>query len=386
MATKLFLRGTQNNGIGATYFDMVASAGSSTATAVVGTVGSSTEIQWTDTNGGSVVQWVSGRVPSGGFTLTSTDISVWVQESNGQANCGGRYRIFKRAANGTETELGGGPFNDGVEFGTSAAEMAWTGNVTDTAFAEDDRILLKLYITNVGTMGNARTCTLTYDGADGATGDSFLNLAETVSFKSESTSHSTSGALTAQLGSVAGSAAHIAKHGTSGALAGQGSTIAGSAARTLLHAATGILAGAGALVAGAASRVGAAVTHATSGALAGAGSALAGAATRFRAFAASGTLSGPGSLLDATASKSGGAVVHDVSGDLEGQGAISGTALLIEDTGWLVPSGTLRPGWNLFDSAVFDNMIFDCEDADFNPARVIRPLVRRQYSKFPFRR
>jgi len=188
MATKLFLRNTQNNGIGSTYFDMVITAGSSTSTGVVNTVGSGTEIQWTQTAGGSLIQWISGRVPAGGFTLTTTDISIWAQESNGTANCGGRYRVFKRAADGTETELGGGPFNDGVEFGTSAAEMTWVGNVTDTAFAEDDRILLKVYITNVGTMGNGRTCTITYNGADAATGDSFFNINENVTFKSEAQS------------------------------------------------------------------------------------------------------------------------------------------------------------------------------------------------------
>lgn len=185
MATKLFLRSTQNNGIGATYFDMAATAGSSTATAVVNSAASGTEIQWTQTAGGAAIQFVSGRAPSGGFTLTTTDISIWAHESNAQANCGGRYRVFKRTAAGVETEIGGGPFNDGVEFGTAAAEMLWAGNVTDTAFAENDRILLKLYITNVGTMGSGRTCTLTYNGANAATGDSFFNIAETVSFKSD---------------------------------------------------------------------------------------------------------------------------------------------------------------------------------------------------------
>jgi hypothetical protein len=191
VATKLFLRSTQNNALGATYFDMVAAAGSVTATGVVNSAASGTEIQWTQTAGGAVLQFISGRVPAGGFTLTSTDISIWAAESNALANAGGRYRVFKRSAAGVETELGGGPFNDGVEFGTSAAEMLWVGNVTDTAFAEDDRILLKLYITNIGTMGASRTCTLTYNGADAATGDSFFNIAETVSFKAEAVTGST---------------------------------------------------------------------------------------------------------------------------------------------------------------------------------------------------
>ena len=184
MATVLYLRSTQNNGIGATYFDMVTAAGAGAATAVVNATAGGTEIQWTQTAGGALIQWISGRAPAGGFTLTTSDISVWCHESVMTVNAGGRYRLFKRTAAGIETELLGGPFDDGVEFGTSAAEMLWAGNPTDTIFLEDDRLLLKVYITNVGTMA-AGTCTLTYNAAAAATGDSFLNIAETVAFKSD---------------------------------------------------------------------------------------------------------------------------------------------------------------------------------------------------------
>lgn len=189
MATKLFLRDTTTNGVtggGVTYLDMVttASAGGETSGSAA-TTASGTQIQFDDSLG-TLIQWISGRAPAGGFTLTTTDISVWISESNMSANCGGRYRVFKRAANGTETELGGGPFNDGVEFNvTTPTELTWTGNVTDTAFAEDDRILVKIYITNVGTMAAGHTCELFFNGVDGVGRDSFFNIAETVAFKAE---------------------------------------------------------------------------------------------------------------------------------------------------------------------------------------------------------
>jgi hypothetical protein len=102
------------------------------------------------------------------------------------ANCGGRFRVFKRTAAGVVTELGGGPFNDGVEFAVNTpTEMLWVGNITDTAFAEDDRILVRIYITNVGTMASGHTCTLTFNAADASTGDSFFNIAETITFKAD---------------------------------------------------------------------------------------------------------------------------------------------------------------------------------------------------------
>lgn len=187
MATKLFLRNTTSNGItdsgDGILYDLSTSAGSSVDTSVTNTSASGTQIQATKTAGGSTVAWISGRAPSGGFTLTAVDISLWQVESNMNANIGGRYRVFKRSAAGVVTEVGGGPFNDGVEMNTADREDLWAGNVTDTVFAEDDRILIRYYITNVGTMASGHTGTMKFNAADAATGDSFFNIAETVAFK-----------------------------------------------------------------------------------------------------------------------------------------------------------------------------------------------------------
>lgn len=168
-------------------YDMIATFGAASDTAIVNTVASGTEIIFTKTAGGLTICWVSGRVPAGGFTLTSTFLSIWARESNMNANCGGRFRVFKYTPGSppTLTELGGGPFNDGVEFTTADAEYTWTGNVTDQAFAENDRIVVKIYITNIGTMGGGFTCTLTFNAASASTGDSFFQIAENVTFKSE---------------------------------------------------------------------------------------------------------------------------------------------------------------------------------------------------------
>ena len=171
----LYLRNTTTNAIGATYYDLSTTPGGASDTAVVTTTAAGTEIQWTKTAGGAVAQWISGRAPAGGFTLEASDISLWVNEDVAATNAGGRYRIFKRTSAGVETELAGGPFDNGAEFGTTATETIWTGNPTDTVFAENDRILLKVYTTNIGTMA-AGTATLTFNAAPGATGDSFFNI------------------------------------------------------------------------------------------------------------------------------------------------------------------------------------------------------------------
>lgn len=189
MATKLFLRTSTDNLItdsgDGTLYDMVIAAGSAQNTRTTNTAASGTEIQCTlNTAGGGTIAWISGRVPAGGFTLTSTDISIWQAESDMNANCGGRYRVFRYQPGGTVTELGGGPFNDGVEMAvTTAREDLWVGNVTDQAFSENDRILLRVYLTNIGTMAGGFTVTLYFNAANAATGDSFFNIAETVTFK-----------------------------------------------------------------------------------------------------------------------------------------------------------------------------------------------------------
>lgn len=184
MATKLFLRDTSANPIGI-FYDLSTTAGSAAAGHEVSTAASGTQIQWTQGTGGAALEWISGRVPAGGFTLAGTmTFSIWAKESNMSANCGARARVFKYSG-GVETEIGGGPWNDGVEFGTSDAEMVWTGTPTSTAFAEDDRIIVRFYITNIGTMAGGYVCSITFNGADAAAFDSFFQINENVTFKAE---------------------------------------------------------------------------------------------------------------------------------------------------------------------------------------------------------
>ncbi len=193
MTTKLFLRNEgalatvlpPTNGTGHTRYGLLdTTAGPSLNTKVSTSVASGTEIEMG--SGDSTRHWITKRAPAGGFTLTSADISLWFKESNMSANCGGRVRLFDYF-NEVETEIGGGPFNDGVEWGTTDGEFTWTADVTDTFIAENHRLVLRIYATNVGTMGDGFTLTISYGGADAATGDSFLTIAETVTFKDEET-------------------------------------------------------------------------------------------------------------------------------------------------------------------------------------------------------
>jgi hypothetical protein len=185
MATKLFLRDAKTNAIGV-FRDLSTTAGSGVAPlGEITTIASATEIQWKNNGEVELLEWISGRAPVGGFTLSGTmTFSIWARENNMNANCGARSKVFKRTAAGVETLIGG-PYNDGVEFGTAAAEMVWTGTPTSTAFAENDRLIVRYYITNIGTMAGGFVCSIDYGAADATTGDSFFQINENVTFKAE---------------------------------------------------------------------------------------------------------------------------------------------------------------------------------------------------------
>lgn len=170
---KLYLRNTQTNGItsgGVNCYDLLTTAGASNDTAVVTATASGTDIQWTKTAGGSILVFTTGRAPVGGWTIIHADLALWAFESVATVNAGLRVRFYKRDTGGTETLIGGSPFDDGVELSTDNTLMEWAGNVTDTALAEDERLLVKFYLTNVGTMA-AGTATINFNG-DSTSGSS----------------------------------------------------------------------------------------------------------------------------------------------------------------------------------------------------------------------
>jgi len=185
MATKTFIRSTTLLKTG--YYDLNTTAGAGATTAVVNTAASGTNIQWTVSAGGAAMAWISQRL-SAGITLTTSDCSIWAYSSSNSANAGARSKLYRYTAF-AESDTLGGPFDDGVEFTkTTSTEMTWAADINDVAFSAGDRIVLKLFITNVGVMGGVYTCTMDYNAADAATGDSFLNFAsQTPAFVAETT-------------------------------------------------------------------------------------------------------------------------------------------------------------------------------------------------------
>ena len=176
MATNLYLAKTSTRVSG--YYDLDASSISSGETFVVNTAASGTNIQWTVTAGGSTAAWISPPLASG-VTITTGTMYAYEQESNAKANCKGRLKVY-RYTGGSESDSMGGPFDDDVEMDNALRADSWTANVTDVAFSAGDRIVVKMFITNNGTMVTGYTCTL----QTGST--TYLSLNENLSFTSDS--------------------------------------------------------------------------------------------------------------------------------------------------------------------------------------------------------
>lgn len=70
-----------------------------------------------------------------------------------------------------------------TELGTSESANNFTATPTSTAFSKGDRIMVTIYGDDSGSMGSGFTFTLFYDGpTGGASGDSWIELTETVGF------------------------------------------------------------------------------------------------------------------------------------------------------------------------------------------------------------
>jgi hypothetical protein len=194
MTTPLYLWDTTTNAIGSFLdFGPTENAPSSPflgVEAVTTTTASGTNIQWTRTAGGAVLEWITGRSPIGGWTLAGAiAMDMSFSESAMATNAGPRARFYKRTAAGSESEIGtASPADQGAEFlnGSFGAHTWSSVAPTSTAFAEDDRFILRMFVTNAGGTMAAGTASLRYNGTFNTfSSDAFINLTETVTFKAE---------------------------------------------------------------------------------------------------------------------------------------------------------------------------------------------------------
>lgn len=194
MATTLYLHNDAAD-IGGNFWDALSTtpaspAGNGTLRSTT-TTAAGTEIQLTQTAGGTVMEWITGYA-AGSFTLSGTiNVSMVARESASSVNAKLRVKVWKRDLAGTETAAA--TLDDNVEMGTTEKTLTWSGSPTSTGMAVNDRLVFRFYVIPNGTMGAGSVSSRT----SGTNGLNFVQINETVTFTAtENTSISGEASLT----------------------------------------------------------------------------------------------------------------------------------------------------------------------------------------------
>ncbi len=144
------------------------------------TTGSGTSIQATDTAGGTALKWITPPFLTAKTLVTQVFCNIWAKETSVAANCTVSIQLFPYSAASE-----GSVFLTDTAYTTELttsflAQRYTTVAATSQAFAAGDRLVIKLYIINVGTMGAVTGGALIdYDSPNENTdGDTYIDIQE----------------------------------------------------------------------------------------------------------------------------------------------------------------------------------------------------------------
>jgi hypothetical protein len=189
LANKLYMKinPNLNSNLFATYYasDLNNNADFTAAVASVTQTTASPPKQLTATSGGANLAWISPPLASAVTISGTVTFNGWGNENNALANAGFEVQVIKYTAGAESTTVIDSSF--GTELGTGNAANNWTGSPTSTTFAIGDRIVVKWFINSAGgSMAASYTATMHYGGrTTAATGDTYVNFTETLSFQAE---------------------------------------------------------------------------------------------------------------------------------------------------------------------------------------------------------
>jgi hypothetical protein len=152
-------------------------------TSVTATAASGTKIAMTKTSGGTTLKWITKPLRKA-VTISAVPafVTCWAKEDNAAANTSFGFDLF-RYTSGAEWSTSFLAYANTTEVTTTAANTkVVTGNLTASTastFAAGDRLVIKGYVVNVGTMAVSHSFTMDYDGPTmGADGDTNIVLNE----------------------------------------------------------------------------------------------------------------------------------------------------------------------------------------------------------------
>jgi hypothetical protein len=156
------------------------------------TTASGTLIQFTDAVHTNNLAWMSEPF-AGSVTLSGTETcNIWAKEASSSNNASFKCELFKYSGGSLGSAFCTATYT--TELTTTAAAHAPTCTATSTTFAIGDRLVMEAFVINcatsgcpTGTMGaGSPGVTAEYDGPTAAAaGDSYVALAETVTFTAE---------------------------------------------------------------------------------------------------------------------------------------------------------------------------------------------------------
>jgi hypothetical protein len=193
MATTLYLKQQFNSaagvsgGLGTYQYASLTRSVLAFISALTSTTAAGSNIQMTQTAGGTLVAWISPPLFSP-ITISGTiTLNLWAKMNLLSANTTVAVSIIKYTG-GAEgaTVLNASSF--GTAVGTTITHCNWTGSPTSTSFGAGDRIVIKCLITHATSlvMVAGDTCTMDYAGlTSAADGDAFVTFTEAIFFALE---------------------------------------------------------------------------------------------------------------------------------------------------------------------------------------------------------
>lgn len=126
---------------------------------------------------GAALFWVSLRINA--ITIAGTvTANIRALESAIAANYGVGCKVYKISGNAIAAAFAQG--SNLTEIGTAEAASSIALTPTSTVFATGDRIGVLFFFVGVGTSAAAQTARMFWNGAAGASGDTFLSFTETI--------------------------------------------------------------------------------------------------------------------------------------------------------------------------------------------------------------
>ncbi len=170
------------SGYKALYVNTRRPASTGAATSATSSTSGGTMVQCTDTAGGTALKWITKPFAAACVITSAMLFNIWGREAAAADNCSFGFGLFQYTG-GSEAATFWTVSNGMAELtttGLNVRSVAVTTTGTATTFAIGDRLVLKMYVVNVGSMA-VGTATFAYDGpTEGAEGDTYVAINEAI--------------------------------------------------------------------------------------------------------------------------------------------------------------------------------------------------------------